>query len=192
VVKIYEQKNLPFDETRDKNLLIQMAMDCKPDYVLILDGDEIIMPGMKKILYEDLVHLYPNSDVFEFQILEMSEQPNKFKINNPTTTYVHKFLFKVNNQKNLKYFSTKFPYNMHCSRIPGNFNNLNSVSRSRVKILHYGYYDQKLKQTKYDLYNKLDPNATEFYNYEHIIHPEKFSIPNDFEYLPKDRYIEDI
>jgi len=192
VVKIHEQKNLPFDETRDKNLLLQMAMDCKPDYVLILDGDEIIMPGMKKILYEDLVYLHPNSDVFEFQVLTMVEQPNKFKINNPTTTYVHKFLFKVNTQKNLEYFSTKFPYNMHCSRIPDNFNKSNSVARSRIKILHYGYYNQQLRQEKYNLYTKMDPNATDFYNYEHIIHPKKFSIPDDFAYLPKGYYVEDI
>ena len=54
------------------------------------------------------------------------------------------------------------------------------------------YYDQKLKQTKYDLYNKLDPNATEFYNYEHLIHPEKFSIPDDFAYLSEGYYIKDI
>ena len=192
IVDIHESKNLPFDETRDKNLLIQMALNCKPDYIWVLDGDEIIMPGMKKILYEDLIYLHPNSDVFEFQVLEMLEQPNKFRINNPTTNYTHKLLFKVKGQNNLHYLPTKFPYNMHCPRIPDNYDGLNSVSRSRVKILHYGYYDQKLKQSKYELYTKLDPNATEFYKYEHIIHPEKFSIPDDFAYLPKGSYVEDI
>ena len=192
VVDIHEQKNLVFDETRDKNLLLQMALKYDPDYILVLDGDEIIMPGMEKILYEDLIYLHPNSDIFEFKILDMSEQPNRYRINNPTTNYIHKFLFKVNNQKNLHFLPTKFPYNMHCTRIPDNLNKTNNVSQSRVKILHYGYYDQKLKQTKYDLYNKLDPNATEFYNYEHLIHPEKFSIPDDFAYLSEGYYIKDI
>ena len=192
VVDIYEQKNLPFDETRDKNLLIQMAMDCKPNYVLILDGDEIIMPGMKKILYEDLILLHPNSNVFEFQSLEMVEQPNKFRINNPTTKYFYKFLFKVKDQKNLHWMPTRFPHNMHCSRIPDNLDGLNSVSRSRVKILHYGYYDKKLRLKKYQFLIELDPGNTEFYGYEHIVHPEKFSIPDDFALLPKGKYIENI
>jgi glycosyltransferase involved in cell wall biosynthesis len=192
VVDIHEQKNLVFDETRDNNMLIQMALKHNPDYILFLDGDEIIMPGMEKILYEDMIYLNPNSDIFEFQLLDMSEQPNRYRINNPTTNYIYKLLFKVGNQKNLHYLPTRFPYNMHCSKIPDNANGSNNISLSRVKILHYGYYDQKLKQTKYDLYNTLDPNATEFYKYEHLIHPEKFSIPDDFAYLPEGCYIKNI
>ena len=192
VVDIHEQNDLVFDETRDRNLLLQMALKYNPDYILVLDGDEIIMPGMGKILYEDLIYLNPDSDVFEFQVLEMSEQPNRYRVNNPTTNYIHKLLFKINDQKNLHFLPTRFPYNMHCSKIPDNFNKINNVSLSRVKILHYGYYDQKLKQRKYDLYNKLDPNATEFHKYEHIINPKKFSIPDDFAYLPEGCYIKNI
>jgi glycosyltransferase involved in cell wall biosynthesis len=192
VVDIHEQNNLVFDETRDKNLLLQMALKYDPDYILVLDGDEIIMPGMEKILYEDLIYLHPNSDVFEFQLLDMSEQPNRYRINNPLTNYIHKFLFKINNQKNLHFLPTRFPYNVHCARIPDNLNKTKNVSQSRVKILHYGYYNQTLKQKKYELYNKLDPNSTEFYKYEHLIHPEKFSIPDDFAYLSEGYYIKDI
>jgi glycosyltransferase involved in cell wall biosynthesis len=192
VVDIHEQNDLVFDETRDKNLLLEMALKYDPDYILVLDGDEIIMPGMEKILYEDLIYLHPNSDVFEFQVLDMSEQPNRYRINNPTTNYINKFLFKINNQKNLHFLPTKYPYNMHCSKIPDNFNKKNNISLSRMKILHYGYYNQKLTQTKYNLYTEMDPNATDFYNYEHLVHPEKFSIPDDFAYLSEGNYIKDI
>jgi hypothetical protein len=192
VVDIHEQNDLVFDETRDRNLLLEMALKYNPNYILVLDGDEIIMPGMEKILYEDLTYLHPNYDVFEFQSLEMSEQPNRYRINNPLTNYIHIALFKVGNQKNLHFLPTKFPHNMHCSKIPDNFNNKNNISLSRMKILHYGYYNQKLKQTKFDLYNELDPDATDFYNYEHLINPEKFSIPDDFAYLSEGNYIKDI
>jgi glycosyltransferase involved in cell wall biosynthesis len=192
VVDIHEQKNLVFDETRDNNMLLQMALKHNPDYLLFLDGDHIIMPGMEKILYEDLIYLHPNSDVFEFQVLDMSEQPNRYRINNPTTNYIYKQLFKVDNQKNLHFLPTKYPYNMHCSKIPDNFNKKNNISLSRMKILHYGYYNQKLTQTKYNLYTEMDPNATDFYNYAHLVNPEKFSIPDDFAYIPEGYYIKDI
>ena len=41
VVDIHSQKNLPFDETRDKNTLLKMALSRNPDFILTLDGDEV-------------------------------------------------------------------------------------------------------------------------------------------------------
>ena len=38
---------------------------------------------------------------------------------------------------------------------------------------------------KYHHYKKLDPDNTEFFGYEHLINPEKYTGPLEFEYLPK-------
>lgn len=192
VVDIHKQK-LPFDETRDKNTLLKMTLKRKPNFIMSLDGDEIIMPNMKKILYEDLMFLHPDSSVFEFRHLEMKEKPNQFLINNPTTNYLLPFLFRVKDQPpDLIFGGTDYPGNAHCPHIPQNTVGLDKPARSRVKILHYGYYDDKLRQAKYNFYKKLDPYNKAFYGYEHLIHPEKFSIPMEYGYLPKGYYIEDI
>ena len=84
VVDIHEQKNLPFDDTRDKNQLLKMALKRKPEFIFSHDGDEIIMPKMKDVLKEDLTILHPEADVYEMEYLDMREKPNKFRINDPT------------------------------------------------------------------------------------------------------------
>ena len=58
-----------------------------------------------------------------------------------------------------------------------NVNHLSLSSKRLRRLAYLDVYFQSYQQ--FDLYNKLDPNATEFYNYEHLIHPEKFSIPDD-------------
>ena len=193
VVDIHEQKNLEFDDTRDKNRLLKMGLKCKPDFMMTLDGDEIIMPNMKQILKEDLTILYPETDVFKIKFLEVREKPNQIRINDATATDFFPVIFRLKNQpKNLCYDEMKFPGNVHCPDIPQNAIGQKFPVTSRLKVLHYGIYDEKLRFKKYEHYNKLDPNNTEFYGYEHLIHPEKFCGPLQFSYLEKGTYIEDI
>jgi len=97
-----------------------------------------------------------------------------------------------NQPNNLHFEEMKFPGNMHCPRIPQNTIGLDSPVKSRLKYLHYTHYDEQARNEKYHFLNKLDPNNTDFYNYEHIIHPEKFSGPLQYTYLPKGSYIENI
>ena len=193
VVDIHSQTNLPFDETRDKNILLKMATKLNPDFLLGIDGDEIIMPGMKQILKEDLAVLHPKADVYQIQLLEVREKPNQIRINDSTTSGFFSTILRLKNQpNNLHFEEMKFPGNMHCPKIPQNAIGLDSPVKSRLKYLHYTHYDEQARNEKYHFLNKLDPNNTDFYNYEHIIHPEKFSGPLQYTYLPKGSYIEDI
>ena len=193
VIDIHKQTNLPFDDTRDKNILLQMALKCNPDFIISFDGDEIIMPNMKEILKEDLTILYPDANVYKIQFLDMREKPNQIRINDPTYQRFFKVLYRIKNQpKNLHYEEMKFPGNVHCPSIPQNATGLDNPAISRVKILHYSLYDDEIRLEKYRHYTKLDPNNTDFFGYEHLIHPEKYCGPLEFAYLPKGSYIEDI
>ena len=193
VVDIHSQTNLPFDETRDKNILLKMATKLNPDFLLGIDGDEIIMPGMKQILKEDLAVLHPKANVYQIQLLEVREKPNQIRINDSTTSSFFSTILRLKNQpNNLHFEEMKFPGNMHCPRIPQNTIGLDSPVKSRLKYLHYTHYDEQARNEKYHFLKKLDPNNTDFYNYEHIIHPEKFSGPLQYTYLPKGSYIENI
>ena len=193
VVDIHEQKNLLFDETRDKNILLEMAMKLKPDFLLCIDGDEIIMPNMKEILKEDLTILHPEASVYQMQALEVREKPNQIRINDKTTTGFFDDIFRLKNQpNNLHFEEMKFPGNAHCPKVPQSALGLDSSVRTRVKYLHYTHYNEKIRNEKYNFFTKFDPNNTDFYNYEHIIHPEKFGGPLEFAYLPKGSYIEDV
>ena len=79
VVDIHQQNGVPFDDSRDKNTLLKMALKRKPDFILTLDGDQILQHNAKEILLEEINVLYPDSAVFEFQQLLIWDKPNQYR-----------------------------------------------------------------------------------------------------------------
>ena len=195
VVDIHHQSDLQFDETRDKNTLLQMALRRNPDFILTLDGDEIIMPNSKKIFWEDLNN-NPEANIFEFQELYIWDQPNKYRCDGIFGNTWPRRLLRIKNQpKDLHFNGTPYPGNSHCFSVPNNAKGWKNIVKSRVKLLHYGYYDKSLRKKKYDFYNKLDPKNTAFDGYKHILSGKsKLSGQNGMEFktLHDGQYIPDI
>ena len=69
VTEIIDQHSLPYDDTRDKNTLLKTALESDPDFVLTLDGDEVLQIEAKDLLLEELTMLYTDTPVFEFEFL---------------------------------------------------------------------------------------------------------------------------
>jgi glycosyltransferase involved in cell wall biosynthesis len=184
VVNIHEQFNLLTDQTRDKNLLLKMALDRHPDFILTLDGDEIIQPNADKILFEELNILYPEAHIFEFQFLYMWDKPNQYRYDGVYSNLWHKRLIRLSNQpRDLHFNETGFSGNEHVGGIPDNSIGQNKSVRSKIKIFHYGYYDEVLRQKKYKYYTTRDPDSKIFDGYNHIISGKgRFSGPNGIEF----------
>lgn len=192
VVDIHKQSNLPTDQARDKNILLKMALKRNPDFILTLDGDEIIQLNAKNILFEELNVLYPNTQVFEFQFLYIWDKPEQYRYDGYYSNVWHRRLLRVVNQpKDLHFEPTGYVGNGHCPAIPQNSDGWNESVRSKIKILHYGNYDEELRQKKYQYYNIRDPDDKVFDGYKHIISGKgKYSGPNGIEIrtLPKDMF----
>jgi len=184
VVDIHSQKDLPFDETRDKNTLLKMALSRDPDFILTLDGDEMIMPNSKQYLFYELNVLYPNVNLFEFKELYVWDKPNQYRCDGIFNNTWSKKLFRLKDQpKNLKIYDSAFPGNLHCGSLPSNLIEQNQIVKSKIKILHYGYYDEEIRRKKYDFYTKLDPNNVDFDGYKHIFSGNsKLAGPNGMEF----------
>jgi len=179
VIKIHEQRGLPFDEVRDKNILLRMALDLKPGFILSLDGDEIIQPHASDLLFEDLSILYPDVSLFEFQSLFIWDKPNQFRCDGVYGSIWYKRLMRMYGQSgDLHYENTKYPGNAHSTRLPQNAKDWNNPIRGKIKIFHYGYYDEPMRRQKYEFYNHLDPKNTDFDGYVHILGKGKFSGPD--------------
>lgn len=177
VVDIHHQENLTFDETRDKNTMLKMALKRNPEFILTLDGDEIIQLGAERILSEDINILYPDSPMYEFQFLNIWDKPNQYRYDGNANMLWVKKLIRMSKQTNSLFFeSTKFPGNAHCPSIPQNAIGHEISVRSRMKIFHYGRYDNDLRQSSMKFLQRLDPNNSTFDNYKHVISGEgKFS-----------------
>lgn len=196
VTKIHRQSNLPFDETRDKNTLLKMALEENPDFILMIDGDEVLQPGAKEILFEELEILYPEADVFELQSLFMWDKPNQYRYDGTfSNTWQRRLLRMTRQPRDLIFDEMNIPGNAHCPPIPYSSKGWDKPVRSNVKILHYGYYDEPLRLRKYKFYTTLDPNNTIFDGYKHIISgTSKLSGPKGMEFriIPDGMYIPNI
>ena len=184
VVDIHSQNDLPFDETRDKNTLLKMALSRDPDFILTLDGDEMIMPNSKQYLFYELNVLYPNVNLFEFKELYVWDKPNQYRCDGVFNNTWSKKLFRLKDQpENLQFGRTDFPGNAHCAAFPNNLIGKNQTVKSKINVLHYGYYDEELRRKKYDFLTKLDPNNIDFDGYKHIFSGNsKFAGPNGMEF----------
>ena len=67
-VEIFHDKNLLFDETRDKNMLLEMALKKNPEFLFSLDADEILMPNSKKYCLKKLIHCILMQTYLNFNI----------------------------------------------------------------------------------------------------------------------------
>ena len=170
VVDIHKQKDLPFDETRDRNLLLEMALKRKPDIILSMDGDEILMPFSQEILFEELDVLYPESSVFEFQFLTLWDKPNQVRFDGMYSNNWQRRLFRVGRNTELfRMNETQYGGNAHCSSIPDNVIGFNNPIRSGVKVFHYGSFDKNIRERKYNFVRKIDPDNTVTHGYAHMI-----------------------
>lgn len=189
VKEIKSQRDLPLDEVRDRNLLLQMALKREPDIILSVDGDEIFMPNASDILFEELNVLYPKNSIFEFQFLTLWDSHAQIRCDGIFGNYWQKRLFRTKNQsQDLRFIENSNPGNLHCGSIPPNLDEFDKSIRSNVKIFHLASLDSEIRQKKYDYYLETDPNSKLTDGYQHMISGEgKFSGPNGIELqeLPK-------
>ena len=196
VIEIIKQDDTNFDERRDRNDLLEAAIKKNPDFIFSLDGDQVLQPNAKNILKEEINVLYPHANVFEFQELTIYAQPNQYRYDGVYSNNWIKKLLRLSNQpKDLRYDESGYPGNAHCSQIPQKSLGYDNPVRSRLKIFHYGNYDETLRQQKYKFYTDLDPSNTTFGGYKHIISDSALlsgSKGYEFRQIPEGLYLTDI
>lgn len=197
VVDIYQQKDTPFDENRDRIRLLTMALKQNPDYLLAMDGDEIFMPKSDEILLEELEIIYPHKSIFQFQFLYIWDKFNQFRYDGIYSNLWQNRLMRINNQLKDPYFKTnKSMLSSNATDfLPSDGIDYENAIKSNVKILHYGFFDIKLREKKFEFFSKNDPNDKVQDNYQHIISGNgKFSGSHgiEFETLPNNLYYENL
>ncbi len=190
VTNILKQKELPLDETRDRNYLFETTRKLDPDFVLVIDGDEVFMPNAYELLFEEISTIYPNSGVFDFQFLTLWDNASTIRTDGIFGNYWQKRLLRMKNQPlSLLFVENDNPGNIHCGSVPPSSVGFTNPAKSSVKIFHLASLDNKVRKQKYDYYTKTDPDSVLTGAYKHMISGEgKFSGPNgiELEQLPKE------
>jgi glycosyltransferase involved in cell wall biosynthesis len=177
VVDIHTKTDSSFDEARERNFLLDMALKRKPDVLLSLDGDEIFLPDSGKIIQEEIDVLYPETNIFEFQLLTLWDNPHQVRFDGAFSSFWQKRMFRLKDQpNNLKINDSPYPGNFHCGSIPSNVEGIENAVKSNAKIFHCASFDESLRKKKYKWYVTRDPDNPLTDNYQHMLDAKgKFS-----------------
>lgn len=166
------------NETRDKNFLLSHIMDtANPDWVLHIDGDEVLEPaGIDAIRASIASNLAP---AYSFQILYLWNNENTIRTDRWYKSFNRPSLFSTRCGSNLDFQPTMFGQgtaaNLHCTNVPGDI-----VMKSKMtdaRLIHYGYIDRDMRLAKYEFYNRVDPNNVMEDRYRHIVQGDIPEVP---------------
>ena len=170
VVDIHTKTDSSFDEARDRNLLLNMALKRKPDVLLSLDGDEIFLHNSGKIIEEEIDVLHNEGHVFEFQLFTLWDSSNQIRTDGAFSSFWQKRMFRLKDQPtDLKINNSPYPGNFHCGSIPSNTAGINYSVKSNAKIFHCASFDESLRKKKHDWYVSRDPDNPLTDNYQHML-----------------------
>lgn len=153
------------DEARDKTFLLHQALEHKPEWALMVDGDEVLEPGAAAKLQR--LFDRPGFACYSVQIIYLWNGENSMRVDGVYGRFYRPSLFKINPAMS-NWKRTATPGNLHCTSLPDGMR-AETIGTSDIKLLHYGYIDQEIRRRKYDWYNSIDPhNKTEDF-YRHVI-----------------------
>ena len=164
----YEFQQLPFDERRDRNRLLQLAGDLSPDWVISVDGDELF--ELSRPRAERLMHLTdPHVKVLGFHWYTFWEPTHEyFRADGIFGGMSGMRMFRWEPGQRIQLGT---PEGLHCGNIPQFPEGAQRFTSTRVR--HLGYDSAPLRQAKFEFYRDLDhdpdPRLVGAADYSHLI-----------------------
>ena len=133
VIDFYRQENVPLDKVRDKNHILRMALAQKPDWILCLDGDEVLEESAPQRIQEAIRTSPADVSSFSFEFLYMWNDRRHHRTDGPYHHILHPCLFRLAGQdlNTLGFVATDHGHNLHCERVPKNLRGRNCGSRHK-------------------------------------------------------------
>lgn len=173
----YETQYKPdLDEVRDKERLLQLTLAQEPDWVIALDGDEVLEEGAAELIRQVISTIdrnNPQYTAFSMQFLYFWNDKETYRIEDSIYgNFWQKRLFTTWGQEvnELTFRPTGHGGNFHCGSVPSNL-----AGKSRaidVKVKHYGYLWKEQREKKKKWYEELDPAAAHKGYYDHLTEEE--------------------
>jgi glycosyltransferase involved in cell wall biosynthesis len=156
------------DEARDKNFLLEKIAHHNPEWVLWIDGDEVLEntgPGRIRAA----VAQAPRAAAWYLKVAYLWDDPQQVRIDGLFGNFRRLSLFRYRGQPSgrLRFRATGNGGNFHCGNVPDGL-----VGEHRdldIRLKHYGYLTKEQRVRKYDFYTHIDPNNQLEDNYWHLL-----------------------
>lgn len=157
------------NEARDKDWLLSILMLEAPDWVVAIDGDEVLeKQGGEKIR---AIATREEVAVMRFKVEYLWDAPDRVRVDGIYGRFYRPSAFRLRGQdfEELTYRTTGAGQgaNLHCSNYPLGIRGAEVITNIRLK--HYGYLDAADRIVKYLYYNRVDPGNQAEDEYRHIM-----------------------
>jgi glycosyltransferase involved in cell wall biosynthesis len=175
-VMVYEKSkvsnlNWGFDEAKDREFLIKKAAHYNAQWVLAIDGDEVLTPSaiaeMKRILEAG------RRGAYFFRVAYLWNQPSLERVDGVYGSVQAPALYAVHSKDpgQLSFKRTEHGGNFHCGRMPASYFFPSYYAPREALIKHYGYMLPEDRERKHAFYRGRDTEqglANED-GYDHIL-----------------------
>ena len=165
----------PFEglnESRDKNWLYdQIIADCKPEWILCIDGDEVLEGPAAEAIRRTIAQ-YPEVNLWALKIEFLWNSPDRVRADRIYGDFWRPSLFRAQHEvpgnedsrrlmQEFRFQSTPFGRttntdkpNLHCSSVPQRL--IHGFKRIPARLKHYGYMERAWRVAKLDYYTSID------------------------------------
>ena len=155
------------DEARDKNHLMAEIQQLEPEWVLWIDGDEVLEKnGPDKLRRAADQHRGQPS--YSLRVAYLWDDDRQMRTDGIFGRFQRPSMFRLAGQppSRLRFKATHYGGNFHCGNVPARL--APGAVRLNVWLKHYGYLTREQRLRKYRWYNKIDPNNHAEDRYRHL------------------------
>lgn len=167
------------DEARDKDFLLRKLVEAfDPEWVLCVDGDEVLEPrGPMKLLAAIASN---QAHAYRMQVIYLWDRTDQVRVDGIYGDFRRASLFNAR-RSTCRFAQTDFGGNFHCSNVPADMLPLAVNCDARLK--HYGYIDREMRIAKWHWYNSVDPDNRREDRYRHMVQGDVPEVPADEQLL---------
>jgi hypothetical protein len=171
-VTVLESPFTGTDEARDKNWLLDHAMELSPEWCVFIDGDEMLAPGAVEDVRKAMT---PAETCLSLRVFYLWDREDQVRWDGVYGDFHRESIFRPNGSR----FEVKpgCP-NFHCGNVPYGARRKRTVLQA--PLLHFGYLHREDRERKFDWYNQQDPNNWREDGYRHMVIGDLFPADSRF------------
>lgn len=163
------------NEARDKNFLLGIVELAKPDWIIAIDGDEVLAPGCEAALLKAMQGQWP---CLSLRVRYLWDREDQVRTDGVYGDFHRESVFRPDGSR----FTTNGNGgNFHCGNVPAFIRQRRAVLHD-VSLLHFGYMHKADRERKYCWYNARDPKNSREDQYRHMVIGDVFPAESKFQH----------
>jgi glycosyltransferase involved in cell wall biosynthesis len=166
------------NEARDKDVLLAAVRLHNPDFVLAIDGDEVLEAGAAAKI---LPCLKTATQIYGLTVVYLWGDRQHYRTDGVYGRMVRTSIFAPAAFPAAKYRQTEYGCNFHTGQVP-----LAAYRQGETipcDLLHLGYMDRADRLRKYEFYTRMDPNNATEDRYRHVVQGDLPQFPAGAKFL---------